>query len=94
MPNGYLERWLYQKLINSPGFNRFVRMIYNKVNGIDHMSQDPNYGNATTNINSSSIAPSNYKPTMLHKINAFRLLYVDEWRSFWGLPRNLHNHFK
>lgn len=95
MPNGYLERWLYQKLISSPGFHRFVRMIYNKVNGIDHMSQDPNYGNSfNASVFSSINKPVEYKPSLLHKLNAFRLLYIDEWRSIFGLQRKIHNHFK
>lgn len=91
-PPRSIEEWLYYKLLYSKGFNRFVRAIHDKINGIDHMSRDPNYthwGNENNNLN-----PTSFRPTNLQKFKAFRLLFYDEWRATFGFQRKIYKHFK
>lgn len=91
-PPRSIEEWLYYKLLDSKGFHRFVRAIHDKINGIDHMSRDPNYQYYNNNNNTNLI--NSFKPTHLQKFKAFRLLFYDEWRAIFGLQRHLHKHFK
>lgn len=77
-PPRSLEEWLYLKLMDSIYFHRFVRKIYNRINGIKGME----------NIEfEQAISQSLYKPTMSHKFRAYRILFMDEIRGIIGLPR-------
>lgn len=68
-----LEEWLYYKLLDSPAFNRFVRRVYNKING----------------ISDTPPAPSEhlFKPTKAQKFKAYRVLFWDEIRASLNLPK-------
>ncbi|CAH6721723.1 MIOREX complex component 7 [[Candida] jaroonii] len=61
-----VEQFLYNTLIKSPGFNRFVTRVYNKVNGI--RVQD---------------IREQYTPSFGDKFNAFRIIWVDEFKNFF-----------
>lgn len=90
-PPRSIEEWLYYKLLNSKGFNRFVQSIHDKINGIDHMSRDPSYSQAIKNNN---INFTTFQPTSFQKFKAFRLLFYDEWRSTFGFRRKINKYFK
>ncbi|EGV61062.1 hypothetical protein CANTEDRAFT_116290 [Yamadazyma tenuis ATCC 10573] len=61
-----IERFLYEALIRSPGFNRFVQSVYNRVNKITiHRTV------------------TDYRPTMGHKINAFRIIWINEVKDLF-----------
>lgn len=92
-PPKSIEEWLYYKLLDSKGFHRFVRAIHDKINGIDHMSRDPNYTYTNQKFNDVSFTTP-FKPTKLQKFKAFRLLFYDEWRATLGFQRQIHKHFK
>ncbi|KAL3229522.1 hypothetical protein RNJ44_01658 [Nakaseomyces bracarensis] len=84
-PPRSLEEWLYYKLLDSASFNRFVRRVYNRINGI---SESPALHHHTN--------PSEYlfKPTRMHKFKAYRLLFWDEIRGSFGLPKKSTKYFK
>lgn len=83
-PPRSLEEWLYYKLMDSEGFHRFVGKIYRKVNNI----QDPK-------LDKSSLASeSSFKPTSLQKFKAYRMLFGDEIRTIFGLPRKNDKYLK
>ncbi|CDR44090.1 CYFA0S13e03202g1_1 [Cyberlindnera fabianii] len=67
--------------MQSPAFHRFVRSVYNKVNGID-----PHAGNEPKLRETSG----SFKPTAFHKFKAWRLLFYDEMRSSFGMTKK-HN---
>ena len=73
-----IEEWLYFKLLDSPGFHRFVRRIYNRINGIK-ASPDINF--------QPRISPLLFKPTNSQKFKAFKVLFFDEFRSTFGFRR-------
>lgn len=77
-----IEEWLYFKLLDSPGFNRFVRRIYNRINGIKN-SPDINF--------QPRISPLLFKPTSSQKFKAFKVLFFDEFRSTFGFPKKSDN---
>lgn len=83
-PPRSLEEWLYYKLMDSQGFHRFVGKVYRKVNNI----QDPNLEKA------SSISESTFKPSSLQMFKAYRMLFWDEIRGIFGLPRKTNKYFK
>lgn len=60
-----LEQFLYRQLISSKGFNRFVQKIYNRVNNIKEPMQ----------------VVEGYVPTLWHKVNAFRIVWMFELRD-------------
>ncbi|SCV05305.1 LANO_0H04544g1_1 [Lachancea nothofagi CBS 11611] len=78
-----VQELLYQKLMESPGFHRFVRRIYYRINGL----QEP-MGN-----DSLPHAGQNFRPTALQKFKAFRVLFWDEMRSVVGLERRFNKRF-
>lgn len=79
-----LEEWLYYKLMRSDAFHRFVRRIYYKVNGI----KDPSPADEI------SRAGLSFHPTRVQKLNAYRILFLDEMRGSFGLKRNARKYFK
>lgn len=79
-----IEEWLYYKLLDSPGFHRFVRRIYRKINGIKD-SPNINIQETTTSFL--------YRPTQLQKFKAFRMLFWDEFRGTFGLNRKTNDIF-
>lgn len=66
------EQYLYNTLIRSPAFNRFVHRIYNRVNRI------PNH---PLNTPRKTIDLHSYKPTRLHKARAFYTLWRGEMKD-------------
>lgn len=68
-----LEELLYQRLIRSPAFNAWVKRIHGRINRIplEEQTFDPQ---KTNDINA-------YTPTTWHKINAFRIIFVDELKK-------------
>ncbi|AMD22830.1 HHR061Wp [Eremothecium sinecaudum] len=76
-----LEEWMYQMLLRSVGFHRFVRRVYCYVNGIKPFNQE----SRTINFKAG------YQLTTVHKIRAFRMLFWDELRASVGLRRKLSN---
>lgn len=76
-PPRNLEEWLYCKLLESEGFHRFVRKVYNKVNGIKE----------TPLQHQANPSEFLYKPTRLHKFRAYRMLFWDEMRASLNLPK-------
>lgn len=82
-PPRSLEEWLYYKLLDSPAFHRFVRRVYNKVNGISDTPQQ-------------QIKPSEFlfKPTRFQKFKAYRMLFWDEIRASFNLPKKSSKYFK
>ncbi|CAB4253863.1 similar to Saccharomyces cerevisiae YNL211C Putative protein of unknown function [Maudiozyma barnettii] len=77
-----IEEWLYFKLLDSPGFHRFVRRIYRRINGIKD-TPDIEYR--------QTISPLLYKTTQLQKFKAFKILFIDEFRSSFGLHRKAND---
>ncbi|AJT28432.1 CIH_collapsed_G0045450.mRNA.1.CDS.1 [Saccharomyces cerevisiae] len=84
MPPRSIEEWFYYKLLSSPGFHRFVRKVYRKVNGI---KEDPF-------TDQSTAFQYLYKPTPRQKFKALRLLFWDEMRSTFGFRRRIGDRFK
>lgn len=78
-----LEEWLFYKLMNSPGFHRFVRNVYYRVNGINPQHMEP-----------MSKTDRLFHPTAFQKFKAYRMLFWDEMRSTVGLPRLTDKYFK
>ncbi|EDO16218.1 hypothetical protein Kpol_1014p38 [Vanderwaltozyma polyspora DSM 70294] len=79
-----LEEWLYLKLLNSARFQRFVRRIYNKVNGI----KDTPY------VHEETASEFLYKPTAGQRFKAFRVIFWDEIKKSFGFPGNKNKPFK
>lgn len=76
-PPKSLEDLLYQSLLNSKHFNNFVRRIHAKINKIPYYEPNSIYNHENMKL------VHNYKPTTIHKINAFRIIWWDEMkRSF------------
>ncbi|AQZ10138.1 YNL211C [Zygosaccharomyces parabailii] len=71
-----VEEWLYYKLLDSPGFHKFVGNIYKKINGIKDKPHEI--------FTSSEYL---YRPTRSQKFRAYRVLFWDEMRTLIGLPR-------
>lgn len=68
-----LEQLLYQKLIQSPVFNAWVKRIHARVNRIPLEEQS---------FNAHKIIDMNdYTPTTWHKVNAFRIILIDELKK-------------
>ncbi|CCH58874.1 hypothetical protein TBLA_0B00290 [Henningerozyma blattae CBS 6284] len=77
-PPRNIEEWLYYTLLDSKTFQRFVQRLYNKINGISETSK-------TTPMDSVQFL---YRPTRIHKLRAYKALFVDEFRRTLGLtPR-------
>lgn len=70
-----IEEILYKRLMGSPGFHRFVRRIYARINRI---SLEENEG-------SQNLSVRNYQPTRLHKARAFRKILLEELKKSIGL---------
>lgn len=78
-PPNSIHEYLYRLLIDSPGFNRWVRKIHARINRIpyDHypdLSQVKN------------IDVHDFTPTRLQKLNAFRRIWAQEMKDtfkFW-----------
>ncbi|SCU94138.1 LADA_0G06810g1_1 [Lachancea dasiensis] len=79
-----IEELLYQKLMQSAGFHRFVRRVYLKVNGLEE---------PLSHSKIAYTAESVFKPKPHHKFKAFRVLFWDEMRSIFGLERRLKDRF-
>ncbi|SCU96349.1 LAME_0F15962g1_1 [Lachancea meyersii CBS 8951] len=79
-----IEELLYQKLLESAGFHRFVRRIYYKVNGL----QEP-MNKETRSVSADQI----FRPTKTQKFKAFRTLFWDELRSTFGFQRRFNKKF-
>ncbi|SCU93241.1 LAFA_0F15368g1_1 [Lachancea sp. 'fantastica'] len=77
-----IEELLYQKLLESPGFHRFVRRVYYKINGL----QEP-LKNDTISVSADQV----FRPTKAQKFKAYRMLFWDEMRSVFGLQRRFNN---
>lgn len=75
-PPRSLEEWIYYKLIQSPAFHKFVRSVYNKVNGIKPTNMEPVLG-----------FDDMFHPTTLQKFKAYRILFWDEMRTSVGLSK-------
>lgn len=69
------ERYLYNKLITSPAFHRWVRRIHARINGIPLHHVDPTRKPPLTHI-----SIENYLPTLNHKMKAFRIIWWDEMK--------------
>lgn len=83
-PPRSLEEWLYYKLMDSEGFHRFVRKVYRRVNNIkDSPPRD-------RPLESHYL----FKPSPVQKFRAFRMLFWDEIRGIFGLPRKTDKYFK
>lgn len=68
-----LEELLYQKLIQSPAFNAWVRRIHARINRIPLEEQ---------NFDAHRIVDINdYKATTWHKVNAFRIILGNELKK-------------
>ncbi|KAK6202558.1 uncharacterized protein RJT21DRAFT_118623 [Scheffersomyces amazonensis] len=80
-PPRNLQELLYQKLIDSPAFNNWVRKIHARINRIPY-NPHPDTIPKVTNIDMES-----YKPTRLHRFNAYRIIWVDEMKRSFGLRR-------
>lgn len=61
-----IEQYLYNYLIRSARFNRFVTGVFNRVNGIK--------------VETVAV---NYKPNLVHKVNAFFILWRHELKSLF-----------
>lgn len=68
-----LEELLYQKLVQSPTFNAWVKRVYARINRIPVEERDFN-ANKTININ-------DYTPTIWQRMNAFRKILGDELKN-------------
>ncbi|WPK25183.1 hypothetical protein PUMCH_002487 [Australozyma saopauloensis] len=68
-----LEELLYQKLIQSPVFNSWVRRIHARINRIP-LEEQSFSAHRIVDIN-------DYTPTTWHKINAFRIIFADELKK-------------
>ncbi|CCD25682.1 Mrx7p NDAI_0F03640 [Naumovozyma dairenensis CBS 421] len=82
-PPRSLQEWLYYKLLESPSFHKFVGNIYRKVNGIKDVPP-PEFMSDIHFL---------YTPTRKHKFKAFRMLFFDEYRTFFGFSRKTDKFF-
>lgn len=68
-PPRSLQEYFYYLLVDSPAFNNWVRRIHARVNRIPYQAEhEP----------TESMDALMYTPTRLHKMNAFRIIWVDE----------------
>ncbi|CCC71040.1 hypothetical protein NCAS_0G01530 [Naumovozyma castellii] len=72
-----IQEWFYYTLLESPAFHRFVGKVYRRVNGIKDIPP----------LEHKQTLQFLYKPTKAHKINAFKMLFIDEYRATFGLPK-------
>ncbi|ODV97458.1 hypothetical protein PACTADRAFT_2025 [Pachysolen tannophilus NRRL Y-2460] len=84
MPPRNIEEFLYDKLMKSATFHKFVRTIHAKINGLPppHI-QD----RQKIRYNSSNQYDYLFRPTRLQKANAFRLLFLDELKKSFFLKK-------
>lgn len=75
-PPRSLEEWLYRYLMESPRFHHYVRRIHAKINRIPVYDEPPKMMEA-----------SDYQPTTAHKVNAFRIIWLDEFKRSFGFGR-------
>ena len=68
-PPRSLQEYFYYLLVDSPAFNNWVRRIHARVNRLPYQAEhEP----------TKSMDALTYTPTRLHKMNAFRIIWVDE----------------
>lgn len=68
-PPRSLQEYFYYLLLDSPGFNRWVRRIHARVNRIPYLAErEP----------SQTVDAQLYTPTRFQRMNAFRIIWVDE----------------
>ncbi|EGW30264.1 uncharacterized protein SPAPADRAFT_143384 [Spathaspora passalidarum NRRL Y-27907] len=78
-PPRSIEEYLYRLLMDSPGFHRWVRKVHAKINRIK-LEEFPEASKV------KEFDVHTYKPTRWHKINAFRIIWLDEMKrnfKFW-----------
>ncbi|CAI5760807.1 unnamed protein product [Candida verbasci] len=73
-PPSSLHEFLYRKLIDSPGFNNWVRKIHARINRIP-------YQEYPDSAHLKEFDKHNYKPTSIQKLNAFRRIWLQEMRD-------------
>lgn len=78
-PPNSLQEYLYRMLIESPGFNNWVRKIHARVNRVPYQ-EFPDASKV------KEFDVHNYQPTAWQKVNAFRRIWLEEMKQafkFW-----------
>jgi len=78
-PPRSIEEWFYRYLMDSPGFHRWVKRVHARINRIPF--EEPLVQNGV------KVNVHNYKPTMVHKFHAFRVVWADEMKRTFGLRK-------
>ncbi|AOW29962.1 Ynl211cp-like protein [Candida albicans SC5314] len=78
-PPNSLQEYLYRLLIESPGFNNWVRKVHARINRIPYQ-EFPDASKLT------EFDIHDFKPTRWQKANAFRRIWLQETKQtfrFW-----------
>lgn len=80
-PPRSVEEYLYRLLIDSPAFNNWVKRVHARINGLPppHLQRP----HLELNVNNMQ----DFVPTRIQRVNAFRIIWVDEFKRAFGFGR-------